>query len=232
MARDRTQARLNADRLKRQRSRAALIEAARSLFAVHGWAGTRVEDVARRAGVSPATAFNHFPTKFALVGHVFAPVLQSVLEAEREAEEALPTFEAIIHHIHRLAAAFRAEPNRALTVAFIGSLHEYTARVGGRPDPADPNDPRSIVPIPHRLAELIGRIQESGEARTFPAAWDLATQTTNLLLLRCLTRPGEDARDSAEVILTLLFGVLKPEVLAEAGRDGRPFQAGLVRPDA
>lgn len=224
-----TEARLRSDRQKKERTRAALLEAARTLFAQSGWGGTRVEDVARLAGVSPATAFNHFPTKSVLLGHVFAPILQQVLNDERETEESLPVLDALAHHICCLSAAFREESNLALTVAFTGALQEYTARVGGPPDLSDINDPRTLVPIPARLAELIGRAQGCGEAHTFPPARDLATQVTNLLLLRCLTRPGESAEDSAEVVLTMTFGVLRPELLVEAGRDGRPFRR---EPDA
>ncbi|MEX0789839.1 MAG: TetR/AcrR family transcriptional regulator [Actinomycetota bacterium] len=224
-----TEARRTADRLKKERSRTALLEAAGTLFARSGWSGTRVEDVARLAGVSTATAFNHFPTKFALIGHVFAPILRGVLEEEQSDDPALSTDEALIRHLSRLSKAFRADSNRALTVAFTGALQEYTARIGGQPDPADHNDPRTIAPIPTRLNELIEQAQASSDARTFPPARDLATQVTNLLLLRCLTRPQESAADSAEVVLTIMFGVLRPEVLVEAGRDGRPFRNDVER---
>ncbi|HEX2148635.1 MAG TPA: TetR/AcrR family transcriptional regulator [Actinomycetota bacterium] len=218
-----TRSRLEADRLKKQRSRTALLEAARDLFAQTGWSGTKVEDIARLAGVSPATAFNHFPTKFALMGHVFAPILEEVVDGETQSSS---TFDALVRHVSDLSAAFRAKSNYPLTVAFTGAVQEYTSRGGGPPDPDDMNDPRTIVPIPMHLAELIGQAQASGYARTFPAAWDLATQVTNLLLLRCLSRPKESAGDSAEVVLTMLFGVLRPEVLVEAGREGRPFRSG------
>lgn len=222
-------ARQTADRLKKERSRTALLEAAGTLFSESGWSGTRVEDVARLAGVSSATAFNHFPTKFALIGHVFAPILHEVLEEERKQGQVPSTVEALVRHVSRLSVALRAHSNRALTVAFTGALQEYTARVGGQPNPADANDPRIIVPIPTRLTELIEQAQASPDTRTFPPARDFATQVTNLLLLRCLTRPQESAADSAEVVLTIIFGVLRPEILVAAGRDGRPFRDDVER---
>ena len=40
-----------------------LLVAALDLFVAHGYAGTRVEAVARRAGVSKGTLFLYFPSK-------------------------------------------------------------------------------------------------------------------------------------------------------------------------
>jgi AcrR family transcriptional regulator len=51
-----------------------LLEAAERLFAERGWAATRVEDVAREARLSPATAYNYFPTKHALISGAYAAV--------------------------------------------------------------------------------------------------------------------------------------------------------------
>jgi AcrR family transcriptional regulator len=48
--------------------RAALLAAARTLFARQGVADTTVDDLARLARVSRATAFNYFPSKQALLG--------------------------------------------------------------------------------------------------------------------------------------------------------------------
>jgi hypothetical protein len=38
-----------------------------------------------------------------------------------------------------------------------------------------------------------------------------------------MNRRGESAELTAEIVLTVLFGALRPEVLVEAGREGRPF---------
>ena len=50
------------------RVRAALLAAARTLFARQGVAATTMDDIARLAAVSRATAFNYFPSKQALLG--------------------------------------------------------------------------------------------------------------------------------------------------------------------
>lgn len=52
-----------------------IIDAAIALFAEHGYGATRLEDVARRAGMAKGTLFVYFPTKQAL----FRAVAQSIL---------------------------------------------------------------------------------------------------------------------------------------------------------
>ena len=46
----------------------------------------------------------------------------------------------------------------------------------------------------------------------------------NLLLLRAVGRPHDPPELTAELMLTLLFGALRPELLADAGPDSRPFR--------
>jgi len=69
---------------RRQRSRAAILEAALSLFQERGVHATKVEDVCRRADVAVRTFFNHFETREHLVhaiGQQRAQQLAARLEA-------------------------------------------------------------------------------------------------------------------------------------------------------
>ena len=47
----------------------------------------------------------------------------------------------------------------------------------------------------------------------------------DLLLIRAVGRPHDPPELTAELMLTLLFGALRPELLTEAGPDGRPFRS-------
>lgn len=49
----------------------SIIEAATSLFAAKGFTGTKTREIAKRAGVSEALVFKHFPTK----AHLYAAIL-------------------------------------------------------------------------------------------------------------------------------------------------------------
>jgi len=72
------------ERRKRE-VRERILEAARGLFAAHGFDGTTVEKIAAVADVAPATFFNHFQSKQAVLGLLAGEVvdhLQALLEEE------------------------------------------------------------------------------------------------------------------------------------------------------
>ena len=132
--------RIRAARTKRTRTRAALIAAADSAFSARGWAATRVEDIAAEAGVSPATAYNHFPTKHVLIGVVFAPhVTPLLIQAERDIARRRPVLDALSDQIDALARL--SYYHRGLTAAFTAAVLDYTIRTERTPDPHDELDP-------------------------------------------------------------------------------------------
>jgi AcrR family transcriptional regulator len=94
------------------RVRAGLLAVARQRFARRGVAGTTMDDIARRAGVSRATAFNYFPSKNLLL-------------------------EALVHEMEaRFLQVIDAQLDRPATAAQrIGALFSWTAqRVGETPE--------------------------------------------------------------------------------------------------
>lgn len=223
MPADAVDPRSRAGATKRQRTRAALLRAATELFETRGWAGTRMEAIAVAAGVSTATAYNHFPSKRAIVGAAYAPVLDPVTRlVEREARAGRPALEVLDLAVRGAAEAARTRTN--LTAAFLTAVQEAAVlREGAPPQPTDPDDPRSYVQLPAAVAGAVAAAQGRGELRAFPPAPDIGTSMINLLLLRVINRREETAATTAEVVLTLLVGALKPEVLVAAGPTGRPF---------
>lgn len=214
--------RVRAAQTKRDRTRRALLDAADATFGSRGWASTRMEDIAAAAGVSSATAYNHFPTKHALVGHVFGPLIRPLaVQAERDAEAGRPVVDALTDQVRALSRlSFR---NRKLTAAFWSAVQEYTIRVAGLPDSDDENDPRTLAPVPQSVRVLIEHGQRKGELRPFPPAAEVSGMVINLLLLRSINRPDEHSDVTAEMLLTVMFGMLCPHLLADTGVDGRPF---------
>lgn len=216
--------RVRGARTKLERTRAALLAAAADNFARKGWHGARMEDIAEAGGVSPATAYNHFSTKHSLIGHLLAPLIRpSVERALQQLENEDPAIlEVLKSHVRELAELMRQ--NQDLTVPFVSAVQDYTIKVEGPPDPADPNDPRNLVPLPDAVIRAVDMGQARGLFRPYPPARDVGANLTNLLLLRTFTRPKERAEESTEFVLTLLLGALLPQLLIDAGQTGRPFR--------
>ena len=70
-----------------EQTRRALLEAARTLFAKHGYAETPIEDVVRRARVTRGALYHHFRDKRALFEAVYEDMLREQLEAVNAAVE-------------------------------------------------------------------------------------------------------------------------------------------------
>jgi AcrR family transcriptional regulator len=217
------ESRARAARTKRDRTRAALLSAADPAFAARGWARTRVEDIASAAGVSSATAYNHFPTKHVLIAQVYAPLLRNLrTQAYRDITAGRPSVPALTDHLRALVRI--SWRHRGLTAALSAGIADYAVRVGRPADPGDENDPRVLAPVGDVLVELIARGQSSGELRPWPPAEEIGTMLVDLLLVRAVGRPHDPPELTAELMLTFLFGALRPELLTDAAPGTRPFR--------
>ena len=213
--------RARAARTKRDRTRAALLSAADPAFAARGWARTRIEDVASAAGVSNATAYNHFPSKHVLVAQVYAPLLRNLrTQAYRDITAGRAIVPTLTDHVRALVRT--ASRHRGLTAALSAGIADYAVRVGRPADPGDRSDPRVLAPVGEVLCELIARGQLSGELRPWPPADELGTMLVDLLLIRAVGRQQEPAAFTAELMLTLLFGALRPELVSGTPDTARP----------
>lgn len=211
--------RARAARTKRDRTRRALLDAADATFGSRGWARTRIEDIAAAAGVSAATAYNHFPSKHSLIGHVYGPLIRPLLvQAERDAAAGRPVVAALEDQVRALART--TVRHRELTASFFCAVQDYTIRVEGPADPADDVDPRTLVPLPDSIRVLVEHGQRTGELRDHPPASEISAMIVNLLLLRSLTQPNETADVRAELLLTVLLAPLRPELVTGE----RPFR--------
>jgi AcrR family transcriptional regulator len=214
--------RARAAQTKRIRTRAALIAAADSAFSRRGWAATRIEDIADAAGVSPATAYNHFPTKHALLGTVYEPHVRGLIrQAERDIAAGRPVVEALVDQVNALARL--SWYHRGLTASFTAAVFDYTIRTGSGPDPDDEADPRILAPLNLPFLLLIERGQATGELRPHPPAAEISGMVVNLLLVRSINRGEEPPAVTADLMLTLLFGALRPELVVARDGDGAPW---------
>ena len=84
-----------------ERNREAILAAARDAFA-EGGVAAGVDQIARRAGVGPATLYRHFPSKAALVDAVLEDRAAAVADVVRGASEVEDPAEAVRELVHRI----------------------------------------------------------------------------------------------------------------------------------
>ncbi|MEV8440768.1 TetR/AcrR family transcriptional regulator [Actinosynnema sp. NPDC051121] len=177
------------------------------MFAERGWLGARMEDIARAAGVSSPTAYNHFPGgKQQLMGVVYRPLVEPLLvAAEAAIRSEVDPFQAVKDHVEALTALARG--HQRLTEALVMAVSEQTIRVG-RPTVPDPSDIRLLVPMTAPLTQLIEYGQLAGAFPAYPPAGEVSSYHTNAILIRVFSRTTEAAEETARVALSQLMPAL------------------------
>src|ERR1043166_7714001 len=89
---------------------AQILDAALEVFAERGLAASRLDDIARRAGVSKGTIYSYFPNKEALFREVIRSTVVSQIESgERDFESATTSAtESLERHMRRHWAFIRS----------------------------------------------------------------------------------------------------------------------------
>ena len=87
-----------------------ILDAALEVFAEHGVAAARLEDIGKRAGVSKATIYLYFPSKEELFREVIRGTVVSAIESGERAVEAFAgsATESFIAHMERYWAFIRS----------------------------------------------------------------------------------------------------------------------------
>ncbi|MDA8039989.1 MAG: helix-turn-helix domain containing protein [Actinomycetota bacterium] len=181
---------------RRERTNRKIGEAARALFESVGYDATTVGAIAERAGVGPATIYEHYGTKAALAAAVFADKLGALDSLAAEDATALTTREAVYRHLLRVATAVHS--HRALAQAlFVAVTHTEGP-------PVEASDPRRVLPLPRPLAGIFAAAAERGEITVPTSPEDAAASVTSLLLVRIKAR-AETAEESAAFVTSLVL---------------------------
>src|SRR5512132_1324023 len=75
---------------KRERTQSALVRAAVQVFSARGVAAATIQEVAQVAGITPATFYNHFASKEALLERVGVVLAQSLSRAIAASQADIP----------------------------------------------------------------------------------------------------------------------------------------------
>ena len=186
--------------LRRQETRASIVDAAAELFAERGFDSVSVMEIARRAGVVEKTVFNHFPVKEGLVFDADPPMRAALLDAVRR-RPAGESVSAAAGSFVVAAVSFLGAPEAAAGVAGMARIirGSHTLQVRER---------EILGELTDSLADLIA--EETGARPGQLEPW-LAAHAVLGLYASLL----EMARDR------ILAGAGGPELSAELRRQGR-----------
>jgi len=144
-------------RLPEERPR-QIIDAALEVFGERGLSGARLDDIARRAGVSKGTIYLYFPNKEELFREVVRAV---VVNRVRQAAEMPATDDPaadLRRYMHALWEFVRSKDFQTIFKLVTGELHNF-------PDLAEFYGREVIMPSTQLLAGMISRGIERGDFR-------------------------------------------------------------------
>ncbi|MEU3248242.1 MULTISPECIES: TetR/AcrR family transcriptional regulator [unclassified Streptomyces] len=181
-------------------NRAGILEAARTVFGEEGL-GAPMREVARRAGVGPATLYRHFPTKQLLIVETFAEQRRTCRAAVRGAladPDPWHGFQTLVERICELHAHSRGFADAFMT-AFPEAMDFAADREG----------------TVRAVAELARRAQESGRLRP-------GFVVDDLILMLMAHRGLQDAPAAARITASRRFAAYVIEAFRATPETGAP----------
>ncbi|WP_239310631.1 TetR/AcrR family transcriptional regulator [Frankia sp. Cj3] len=177
------------------------MNAALELLREHRWEDMTMEAVAQEAGVSVATAYNHFKSKIGLAYRVSVQRAE-FLKAEAAKSAERDPHESVTRYVGLVANFLIGDP------LVFGTLQRAIERQEFARQPDD----SSLMPhLDSPFVEIIKDGQERGVFRSDVSAEDVAAYHINALLLRRLAKLSEDPEETAAFTLSQLFPVLEAQ---------------------
>lgn len=122
------------------KSRRALLQAARAAFAASGLTGARVDDIARGAGVNKQLVYHYFGSKEGLYTAVLADVYAEIRSREQQLELARLPAEEAMRRLIEFSFDFLADHPEFVRILADENLHGGQ-HLGGRDDVPEINRP-------------------------------------------------------------------------------------------
>lgn len=142
-------------------TRRALVDAALATFLEHGFAATRMDDVAARAGFAKGTIYLHFADKAALFGGVLRDVMLRARPSRlvRRPRPDEPTRDFLLRTVPPLLRELQASGR-------FGVLYLVVAEAPHFPELADVYRDVAIMPVLRLVRLYAGRAERRGELQT------------------------------------------------------------------
>ena len=154
------------------RNRAALIQAAREIFAQRGFEAS-MDDIAEHARLGVGTAYRHFPNKYVLADAVFDDVVGDFVARARQTLLEPDAWDALVGLIERLLEA--QTDNRAIREIMLGRRQD------------SPDHHRAMIAA---FTEPFARARAAGAVRADAEVTDLSA----IVIMLCTIADASGAR--------------------------------------
>jgi len=185
------------------KNRAAILEAALTVFSERGYRGATVDEIARAAGLSKPNLLYYFPTKAAIYETLLSSLLETWLAPLRALDPAGDPREEILAYVRGKLEMSRAMPRESRL--FAGEMLAGAPAMGATLS----GDLRALVD--EKAAVIAGWAEAGRIAPVDPhhlifSVWALTQHYADFdVQVRAVLGPGRDAFDEAETFLADLF---------------------------
>ena len=109
-------------------TKAKILSVAEKLFSEHGFDGTRVDDLAEKAGVNKALIYYYFKSKDDILDALFTSAIQDVIQVIEQTYEDMQIDEEEIENIFNVLLELISRKKRIISVMLMESLKGGTAQ--------------------------------------------------------------------------------------------------------
>lgn len=173
-----------------RRSIDRIVTAAHALVEEQGPA-VSLDEVAKRAGVAPATLYRHFPNRMHLFETVYRSRMLTVLDRAPELSAAHGPMDALLHWLREFID-FSVESHRVLTVLLSQGLHESDPNANAREGRAQ------VVPV---VARLLLPAQQAGGIRADLTAEELVALVIGMTFASDYHESRADVHRTMELLI-------------------------------
>ncbi|MBX4892244.1 TetR/AcrR family transcriptional regulator [Rhizobium bangladeshense] len=191
-----------------------ILDAAFEQFVRCGFAGTRVEDIAERVGVTKGTVYVYFETKEtlfeAMINHFSVPFQELLAITDELSGSATERLKSILSLLYEQIAEDRT--TRELVRLVIAEGQRF-------PDLIDRHHDEFIAPIIAKIDSLIVEGMASGEFRQIPVEFSdmVVAPILTRTVLRLIFDDRRDPVPNKEAFLRTYFDLLFNGLLAKPG---------------
>ncbi|MEV7165729.1 TetR/AcrR family transcriptional regulator [Streptomyces microflavus] len=185
---------------KRKRTRAWILDAARSLFDEHGYHAVTRDDIAAKAGVGAATIHKHFSTKQTVAVAAYAPYVLGLMQAtEKSLANGVQIDWVITEFIRELALELHDHPTMAYALLPLAQGQRTLTHSGNSEEVLDVSF--------QQLTELLGKLLERQAChdRSGILVVEVADFYLSGLLTWIVQHPERSDEDAAALLLSQLL---------------------------